>query len=102
MLTDDDVRRISDLLDQKLEEKLEQKLEEKLEQKLGDRQQQIERFVDQKLERLETKLLTAFHGWASPVDARIRAHAAAIHALDLEQEAMKRRLDKLDGGAPVT
>ena len=47
-----------------------------------------------------THVLTAFHQWASPIDNRMRSHAAAIRALDIELEGMKDRLDKLDGGFP--
>jgi hypothetical protein len=59
------------------------------------------RWIGEQLERVETKLLTAFHEWAAPTDARLRAHSAAIRALDVEQESNKDRLDKLGGdGAP--
>ena len=50
-------------------------------------------WILQNLERLETNLLAAFHQWATPVDARLRAHAATLRALDLEPEALKDRLD---------
>lgn len=38
------------------------------------------------LERLETKLLTAFHQWASPIEIRVRAQALALRAFDQETE----------------
>ena len=47
-----------------------------------------------KIEATETKLLTAFHQWASPMDARMRTHTAAI--LDLESEALNDRVTKLE------
>jgi hypothetical protein len=115
MLTDGDLRAISQLLDEKLEQikgPLDQKLErmeklldqerERTGKLLDHEREQMEKLLDAKLEQLETRLLTAFHGWASPVDARIGAHAAVLHALDLEREAMKQRRDKLDGGSTVT
>jgi hypothetical protein len=55
--------------------------------------------VKAEIEKVETKLLTAFHEWASPVDARLRAHTATLRALDLEQEAQDARLKKLEGAA---
>ncbi len=76
VLSEDDKKWISDLLDQKLE-------------RLGD-------LMDQKLERLETKLLTAFHNWASPVEARHRSHSALLRALDLEVEQFDERMKKLE------
>ena len=41
-------------------------------------------WIVEQLERVETKLFTAFHEWASPMDLRVKSHAAAIRALDLE------------------
>ena len=58
--------------------------------------QQTREGLYQRLEQVETNLLTAFHQWASPADTRIRAHAAAIRALDVEQEALKDRVAKLE------
>ena len=58
------------------------------------------RWISEQLEAVGTKLLTAFHHWASPVDTRLRAHSAAIRALDVEQEVLRDRIDKLDGGPP--
>ena len=54
------------------------------------------RWIGEQLERVETKLLTAFHNWASPVDTRLRAHSAALRALDVEQEALQDRVEKLE------
>ena len=48
------------------------------------------------LERVETTLLTEFHKWASPTDARLRTHAANLRALDLEMEALTDRVTKLE------
>lgn len=44
----------------------------------------------------ETKLLTAFHKWASPFEARQRAHREAIRALDVEYESLDDRVKKLE------
>ena len=59
------------------------------------------RWISEQLEAVETRLL-AFHQWASPVDTRLRAHSAAIRALDVEQEMLRDRMDKLDGGPSAT
>jgi hypothetical protein len=48
------------------------------------------------IERVETSLLTEFHKWASPLEARMRTHTAAIRALDLETEALNDRVTKLE------
>ena len=52
----------------------------------------------QDLERVETRLLTEFHKWASPVELRQRSHSAAMRAFDAELEAVSDRVTKLEGG----
>ena len=59
----------------------------------------ITEFITERLERVQTKLLTEFHRWASPVEMRVRSHAAAIRAVDLEIESMRDRI-KLEGDGP--
>jgi hypothetical protein len=56
------------------------------------------------LERIETRLLTEFQKWASPIEQRMRSHREALRTLDLEGEeasdALKRieaRLKELGG-----
>ncbi|MGA2589209.1 MAG: hypothetical protein ABSH32_04785 [Bryobacteraceae bacterium] len=51
-------------------------------------------WIDERLDRVETKLLTAFHQWASPMEARPRTHSAALRAMDLEMEALDDRVKK--------
>jgi len=58
--------------------------------------EQDKQWISEQLERIETKLLTAFHGWASPMEARHRSHSAALHAFDLELEELKDRVTKLE------
>ena len=56
----------------------------------------------ERIELTETRLLTAFHQWASPMEARVKSHSSLLRALDLELEssldAIKARLDQLEGG----
>ena len=56
------------------------------------------RWIEERLERVETNLLTAFHKWASPLEMRQRSHSAALRALDVEVEGHEDRLKKLEGG----
>jgi hypothetical protein len=53
-----------------------------------------------RIEHVETALLTEFHKWASPLEARVRTHAAAIRAIDAEQEYQADRLSRLEGKKP--
>jgi hypothetical protein len=68
-------------------------------QRREEDRQWISELLDERLDRVETKLLTAFHQWASPMEARLRTHAAALRALDLEMEALDDRVKKLEPGA---
>jgi hypothetical protein len=54
------------------------------------------RWISEQLERLETRLLTEFHKWASPLEARQRTHSAALRAVDVELEAVTDRLKNLE------
>lgn len=60
----------------------------------GDKQ-----WIAERLEAMETRLLSGFQQWASPTDARQRSHSAALRALDVEQEYLSDRITKLEGGA---
>ncbi len=57
--------------------------------------QQI-RVMSEKIEKVETSLLTEFHKWASPTEARLRTHTATMRAVDLEMEALSERVQKLE------
>ena len=54
-------------------------------------------WISQRLEKVETTLLTEFHKWASPVELRQKSHAAALRALDAEVESLSDRLKNLEG-----
>ena len=45
-------------------------------------------WIIERLERLETTLLTEFHKWASPLEARQRTHSATLRAIDMEMESL--------------
>jgi hypothetical protein len=49
------------------------------------------------LEKMETTLLTEFHKWASPVETRARGSREIVHALELELDLLKDRVQKLEG-----
>jgi len=54
-----------------------------------------EEFLE-RLEAMETRLLTAFHDWASPREQRLRSHSAALAAFDAELEELRKRIEKLE------
>ena len=55
-------------------------------------------WIREQLKRVETNLVTEFHKWASPVEARQRSHTAALRALDVEMESLSDRVTKLEAG----
>ena len=81
-LTDEDKRWLLDLLEE-------------------DRRWTLERFREHRelLENMETRLLTEFHKWASPMEARQRTHTATLRAIDLEMESISERVKPLEDNA---
>ena len=65
-------------------------------EQLDKNSQRIEFNLNASIQRVETNLLTEFHKWASPLDARMRTHTAALRAIDLEIEALSDRVAKLE------
>lgn len=64
---------------------------------IASRLEEERQWVVERIEKLETTLLTEFHKWASPIDLRQRTHAAALRALDAEVESLSDRLKHLEG-----
>ncbi len=69
-----------------------------LDPELRDYLQAMEHRLNERIETVETRLLTEFHKWASPMDARVRSHTAALRALDLEVEALGDRVKHVEDG----
>jgi hypothetical protein len=57
-------------------------------------------YVNERCELVENRLLTEFHKWASPAEARNRTISAALRAIDLEMESLGDRVSKLEGNPP--
>ena len=58
--------------------------------------EELKTHVSGECEKVETKLLSEFHQWASPSQARGKSHSAALRAMDLELEALSERVTKLE------
>jgi hypothetical protein len=71
-------------------------MDQELKQYLDAKFAESEAKSRQDLERVETALLTEFHKWASPIDARLKTHTALLRAVDLEMEALTGRVEKLE------
>ncbi|MBC8167815.1 MAG: hypothetical protein H7Y20_18335 [Bryobacteraceae bacterium] len=55
-------------------------MEARFKERLDDKVNESEARLIQRMEKIETSLLTAFHQWASPAEMRARTHSAAIRA----------------------
>lgn len=111
MLIDQDKSWIKELFQQQLQqlqEQLQQHLQQHLQQQLQQHREEERlwvreqlnehtRLFSERLEKVETTLLTEFHKWASPQDMRIRSHALAMRALDDEVESLPDRVKNLEG-----
>ena len=75
-------------------------MDAELRQYLIDMEERLKQHVNERSEQVETKLLTEFHKWASPAEARSRTISAALRAIDLEMEAIDDRVKKLEGRQP--
>jgi uncharacterized protein YukE len=60
---------------------------------------QSEARTAQAIQDSETRLLTAFHEWASPMGQRMRTHREALRALDLQIEEIASRVKRLEDAA---
>lgn len=75
-------------------------MDAELRQYLIEMEERIVSYVNERSEQVETKLLTEFHKWASPAEARNRTISAALRAIDLEMESIDDRVKKLEGRHP--
>ena len=75
-------------------------MDAELKQYLIEMEERIISYVNERSEQVETKLLTEFHKWASPAEARNRTISAALRAIDLEMESIDDRVKKLEGRQP--
>ena len=71
-----------------------------LEARLNVRFTELKDHINERSETVETRLLTEFHKWASPAEARSRTISAALRAIDLEMEALSDRVNRLEGNQP--
>ena len=54
-------------------------------------------WILEQLERIETRLLTEFRKWASPMEMRQRTHTATLRAVDAEMESLTDGVARLEG-----
>ena len=80
---------------ERLEATIDSKME-RMEASFSGKMERMEASFSGRMERMETVLLTEFHKWASPNEARLRTHSAILRAVDLELESVSNRVSKLE------
>jgi chromosome segregation ATPase len=64
--------------------------------KLGERLDRVEVQVYDRIERVETNLLTAFHNWARPTEVKMRASLVKMDALGNQVGGFEERMSLLE------
>jgi ABC-type Mn2+/Zn2+ transport system ATPase subunit len=79
---------------------MEERIVTSLKAYVNERSELVKAYVNERSEIVETRLLTEFHKWASPAEARNRTISAALRAIDMEMEFISDRVSKLEGKQP--
>ena len=58
----------------------------------------LKRYIDERSEAVETRLLTAFHGWARPVEIRLRSASTSVQGFDERLALLEERVSRIEGG----
>ncbi len=58
----------------------------------------LKTYMGEHIERLETKLLTAFHGWARSIEIRIRTDESAANGVNERVALLEERVGHLERG----
>ena len=67
----------------------------RIEEKVNASEGRLQKEFSEKLEGMETRLLTAFHG-VSPVALRLDSNRAALRTFDIELETLQNRVKKIE------
>ena len=94
-------------MDEELKSYLEA-LETRLREHSEAMETRLREHVSKECEKVETKLLTAFHGWARPAEIKVRGAAQTVagfdERLDMAEErigALERRIETLKPRPPL-
>lgn len=61
-------------------------------------EERLKTYMGEQIERLETKLLTAFHGWARSIEIRVRTDEASAHGVDERVALLEERVSRIERG----
>jgi hypothetical protein len=71
-------------------------MDDELRKELLDMEARITARIDQRCEQVETKLLTAFHGWARSMEIRVRGLSTASMGFDERLAVAEERISELE------
>ena len=58
--------------------------------------EELKTYVDERVEKTETKLLTAFHGWARSMEIRTRVVSSSVSGMDERLALAEERISELE------
>ncbi len=71
-------------------------MEGRMNMRMDGRIGSLEERVNARIEKVETNLLTAFHGWARPMEIRVRSSVTVVDAFAERLTLVEERLRKLE------
>jgi hypothetical protein len=67
-----------------------------LDGKFSDLAKELMAYVDERAEKVETKLLSAFHGWARSMEIRTRVASSQVSGIDERLALAEERISELE------
>lgn len=83
------------MMDNELRQYLEE-MEERLNARIGGTAEGIEERLNARVEKAETNLLTAFHGWARAMEIRVRGVSGMTTGFDERLALAEERISELE------
>jgi hypothetical protein len=71
-------------------------MEERWAKRWIDTEERLVKYVDQRSEQVENKLLTAFHGWSRSMEIRVRGTSTAVMGFDERLALAEERIGDLE------
>jgi hypothetical protein len=71
-------------------------IELRIDQRFGDMEQRIDQRITQRCEEVETKLLSAFHGWARTMEIRSRCTSTVVNGFDERLSHLEDRVSEIE------
>lgn len=65
-------------------------------QDLLDMEERLKTYMDERSEKIETKLLSAFHGWSRSMEIRVRSTSTTVAAFDERLAVAEERIGELE------